>query len=233
MCTEYWRSITCWAINIAGAFLGRFLQEECFQTLHRLEEKLSRRDLWPMATWYQLRNTGILNWQEVERMIVHVCGVCVCSYIMHVCMCICTVLYTHILYYIILYYITTTATYTYIYHHHHHHHQKTTTTQCKLPKCKSGICTSGWKEKHHRCKLQRVQVESLCQHLREKHYHRKLLTVTTTTSTRWKGQDARCKGQDQHQRKLKRDAGTTYNSNHHHHWPPLVECTMQQSLQLA
>ena len=94
----------------------------------------------------------------------------------------------------------------------------TTTTQCKLPECKSGICASG-------CKLQwvkppQVQVESLCQHLREKRHHlHKLLPVTTIASTRCTGQGARCKGQDQHQRKLERDAATTCNSNHHHHRP--------------
>ena len=111
-----------------------------------------------------------------------------------------------------------------LYHHYHHHHGKNTTAQCKLPECKSGICASGWKEKHHWRKLQwvkppRVQVESLCQLLREKHHHRKLLPVTTTASTKCKGQGARCKGQDQHQRKSERDAATTWNSNHHHHQP--------------
>ena len=30
---------------------------------------------------------------------------------------------------------------------------------------------------------------------------------------------ARCKGQDQHQRKSVRDAATTFNYNHHHHRP--------------
>ena len=59
---------------------------------------------------------------------------------------------------------------------------------------------------------------SLCQWLREKHHHHKLLPVTTTASTRCKGQGARCKGQDQHQCKSERDAATTCNSNHHHHW---------------
>ena len=97
----------------------------------------------------------------------------------------------------------------------------TTTTQCKLPECKSGICACVWKKKHHRRKLQwvqppRVQRESLCQWLREKHHQRKLLPVTTTASTRCKGQGARCKGQDQHQRKSEWDAATTCNSNHHH-----------------
>ena len=62
-------------------------------------------------------------------------------------------------------------------------------------------------------------MESLCQLLREKHHHRKLLPVTTTASTRCKGQGARCKGQDQHQGKSERDAATTWNSNHHHHQP--------------
>ena len=119
-----------------------------------------------------------------------------------------------------------------------------TTTQCKLPECMSSICASRWKEKHHRRKLQWlkppwVQVESLCQSLREKHHHRKLLPVATTASTSCKGQDARCKGQDQHQHKSERDAETTCSSNHRHHRPALgsvpalVECTMQQSLQLA
>ena len=75
----------------------------------------------------------------------------------------------------------TTITLTYVYHHH----QENTTTQCKLPECKSGICASGWKEKHHRRKLQwvkppRVQVESLCQRLREKHHHRKYTRATCT-----------------------------------------------------
>ena len=98
------------------------------------------------------------------------------------------------------------------------------TTQCKLPECKSGICASGWKEKHHQRKLQwvkppRVQVESLCQRLREKHHHRKLLPVATTASTGCKGQGARCEGQDQHQCKSERDAAATCNSNHHHYRP--------------
>ena len=67
---------------------------------------------------------------------------------------------------------------------HHRHHQKNTTTQCKLLERKYGICASGWKEKHHQRKLQwvkppRVQVEYLCQLLREKHHHRKLVPVTT------------------------------------------------------
>ena len=70
-----------------------------------------------------------------------------------------------------------------------------TTTQCKLPERKYGICASGWKEKHHQRKLQwvkppRVQVEYLCQLLREKHHHRKLVPVTTTVRTRCKGQGA-------------------------------------------
>ena len=69
------------------------------------------------------------------------------------------------------------------------------------------------------------------------HHQRKLQPVTTTmcasgvlaadwqkentTSARCNGQGARCKGQDQHQRKLVRDAATTFNYNHHHHhhWP--------------
>ena len=87
--------------------------------------------------------------------------------------------------------------------------------------CKFGICTSGWKEEHHQRKLQwvkppRVQVESLCQQLRERHHHHKLLPVTTTASTRCKGQGARCKGQEWHQCKSEWDAATTCNSNHHH-----------------
>ena len=86
---------------------------------------------------------------------------------------------------------------------HHHHHQKnttattkkTTTAQCKLLERKYGICASGWKGKHHQRKLQwvkppRVQVEYLCQLLREKHHHRKLVPVTTTVRTRCKGQGA-------------------------------------------
>ena len=107
------------------------------------------------------------------------------------------------------------------YNHHHHINicipppPKNTTTQCKLLECKYGFRTSWWKEKHHRRILQRVklpnvQVEYVCQQLREKHHHCKLLPVTTTASTR-------CKGQDQHQRKSKRDATTTCNSNHHLH----------------
>ena len=63
-------------------------------------------------------------------------------------------------------------------------------------------CTIGWKEKHHRRKLQwvkgpHVQVEYYCQCLREKHqlHHCRLLPVTTA-STRCKGQGARCKSQD-------------------------------------
>ena len=48
---------------------------------------------------------------------------------------------------------------------------------------------------HHQRKLQwvkppRVQVEYLCQLLREKHHHRKLVPVTTTVRTRCKGQGA-------------------------------------------
>ena len=71
----------------------------------------------------------------------------------------------------------------------------TTTTQCKLLERKYSICASGWKEKHHQRKLQRVkpprvQVEYLCQLLREKHHHRKLVPVTTTVRTRCKGQGA-------------------------------------------
>ena len=47
----------------------------------------------------------------------------------------------------------------------------------------------------HQRKLQwvkppRVQVEYLCQLLREKHHHRKLVPVTTTVRTRCKGQGA-------------------------------------------
>ena len=73
--------------------------------------------------------------------------------------------------------------------------KKTTTTQCKLLERKYGICASGWKEKHHQRKLQwvkppRVQVEYLCQLLREKHHHRKMVPVTTTVRTRCKGQGA-------------------------------------------
>ena len=76
------------------------------------------------------------------------------------------------------------------------------TTQCKLLERKYGICASGWKEKHHQRKLEwvkppRVQVEYLCQLLREKHHHHKWVPVTTTVRTRCKGQGARCKGQDQ------------------------------------
>ena len=40
-----------------------------------------------------------------------------------------------------------------------------------------------------------VQVESMCQRLREKHHYRKLLPVMSTASTKCKGQGARCKGQ--------------------------------------
>ena len=70
-----------------------------------------------------------------------------------------------------------------------------TTTQCKLLERKYGICASGWKEKHHQRKLQwvkppRVQVEYLCQLLREKRHHRKLVLVTTTVRTRCKGRGA-------------------------------------------
>ena len=76
---------------------------------------------------------------------------------------------------------------------------QTNTTQCKFPKCKCSICASGWKEKHHQHKLQKlippcVQVQCLCQRLRYK--------------------------VQRYQRKLKWDAATTCNSNHHHHhWP--------------
>ena len=88
-----------------------------------------------------------------------------------------------------------TDTFNHYHHHqkkHHRHHQKITTTQCKLLERKYGICASGWKEKHHQRKLQwvkppRVQVEYLCQLLREKHHHRKLVPVTTTVRTRCKG----------------------------------------------
>ena len=38
-----------------------------------------------------------------------------------------------------------------------------------------------------------MQVESLCQWLKEKHHHRELLPVATTASTRCKGQGTRCK----------------------------------------
>ena len=73
-----------------------------------------------------------------------------------------------------------------------------------------------------------MQGESLCQWLREKHHHHKLLPVTTTASTRCKGQGARCKDQDQHQHKSERDATTTCNSNHRHHRPAqdLALCTL-------
>ena len=69
------------------------------------------------------------------------------------------------------------------------------TTQCKLLERKYSICASGWKKIHHQRKLQwvkppRVQVEYLCQLLREKHHHRKLVPVTTTVRTRCKGQGA-------------------------------------------
>ena len=47
--------------------------------------------------------------------------------------------------------------------------------------------------------------------MHKEHHHRKLLPVTTTTSTRYKGQD-------QYQCNSERDAATTCNSNHHH-WP--------------
>ena len=115
------------------------------------------------------------------------------------------------------------------------HHQKTTTTQCILPECKSGICACGWKEKHHRRKLQwvkppRVQGESLCQH-----HLCKLLPMTTTTSTRCK---VRVQGA-----KVRTSISTSRNGIQKHQPPPpptssgsapaLVECTMQQSLQLA
>ena len=71
--------------------------------------------------------------------------------------------------------ILVTDKYIYIYH------QNTTTTQCKLPECKAGICASGWKEKHHRRKLQwvkplRVQ-GSLCANVWGRH--------TTTVSCCW------------------------------------------------
>ena len=48
--------------------------------------------------------------------------------------------------------------------------------------------------------------------MHKEHHHRKLLPVTTTASTR-------CKGQDQYQCKSERDAAITCNSNHHYHWP--------------
>ena len=71
----------------------------------------------------------------------------------------------------------------------------------------STICNG---RNHHVCR------EYLCQQLREKHHHHKLLPVTTTASTRCKGHGARCKGQDQHQRKSEWDSATTWNSNHHY-----------------
>ena len=73
------------------------------------------------------------------------------------------ILYYLIIYFTLPWYIATCTVYT---------------TQCKLLERKYGICASGWKEKHHQRKLQwvkppRVQVEYLCQLLREKHHHRK------------------------------------------------------------
>ena len=61
---------------------------------------------------------------------------------------------------------------------------------------------------------------ALCGHSNIGHMHAIRLCLSTT-STRCKGQGARCKGQDQHQCKLVRDAATTfnYNHNHHHHRP--------------
>ena len=90
-----------------------------------------------------------------------------------------------------------------------HTHTTTTTT------------TTTTKNHHHTVgrKTPLVQVESVCEHLREKHDHRKLLSVTTTVRTRHKGQDARCKSQDQHQHILHWDAATKCNSNYHHHRP--------------
>ena len=84
--------------------------------------------------------------------------------------------------------------------------------------------TSWWKEKRHRRKLQwvkppHVQVEYLCQKLRAKHYHRKLPPMPTTASTSCKDQDARCKGQDQHQCKSEHNIATTCNSNYYCHRP--------------
>ena len=112
----------------------------------------------------------------------------------------------------ICWYITTT--YTYVCNYIPPPCTQTNTTQCKW-----SICVSGWKEKHHQCKLQRlippcVQVQCLRQMSRYKvqRYHRKL---------KW-------------------DAATTCNSNHHHHRPAQagsaqvpLECTIQQSLQLV
>ena len=78
---------------------------------------------------------------------------------------------------------------------------------------------SRWKEEHHQRKLivqwvqlPHVQVEYLCQQIRKK----PPTTVTTTTSTM-------CKGQEQYQRKLERDAATTCNSNHHYHYRPALD----------
>ena len=90
------------------------------------------------------------------------------------------------------------------------------TTQCKLLERKYGICASGWKEKHHQCKLQwvkppRVQVEYLCQLLREKHHHQ------MGAGDNHRKDKVQRSGPTQ--RKSERDAATTCNSNHHHHRP--------------
>ena len=58
---------------------------------------------------------------------------------------------------------------------------------------------------------------ALCGHSNIGHALRLCLS---TTSTRRKGQGARCKGQDQHQCKLVRDAATTFNYNHNHYHRP-------------
>ena len=107
---------------------------------------------------------------------------------------------------------TTTVTYTNIYHH---------TVQVAWAQLRY---LHQWVKRNHRRKLEwvkppHVQVEYLCQWLREKRHHRKLLPMTTNASTSNKGQGARCKGQGQHQRKSEWDAATTCNSNHHHHQP--------------
>ena len=100
-----------------------------------------------------------------------------------------------------------------------------TTTQCMLPECKSSICTSGWKEKHHRHKLQwvkppRVQVESLCQRLRKKHHHRKLLPVATTANTR-------CKGHRVQGAKVRTSISASQNGMQQQHAAPTITTTDQ------
>ena len=102
-------------------------------------------------------------------------------------------------------------------YHHTPPPHATTTTHCKLHECKWSICTSGWKEKHHQCKLQQVMT-TMC------------MCKQSICASEWKKytNSSRCNGQDQHQRKLEQDAATTCNSKHHQQQQP-----DQDQIQLA